>query len=124
MKTSVKNIWPYIITITLIILGLAIIFSPSKTSGLPDKATLFVGEGCPHCKKVEEFVTTNGVDKKYPFDTKEVWYNQSNALAMTKVWQHCGLKNSGDNMSVPLLWDGTTCYSGEVEIINYFQTKL
>lgn len=119
-----KKAWPYIITIALIILGLAIIFAPSKTSGLPDKPTLFVGQGCPHCKKVEDFVATNGVDKKYSFDTKEVWYNQSNSLIMNQVWQHCGLSSPEGGMSVPLLWDGTTCYSGEVEIINYFQTKL
>jgi len=88
-----KKAWPYIITIAIIILGLIIIFSPSKTSGVPTKTTLFVGQGCPHCKNVEDFIASNGVDKKYDFDTKEVWY-------------------------------GNSCYSGEIEIINFFKTKL
>lgn len=119
-----KKAWPYIITIAIIILGLVIIFAPSKTSGLPEKTTLFIGEGCPHCKNVEDFITSNGVDKKYDFDTKEVWYNQGNALIMNKVWKKCGLSTQSGNMSVPLLWDGSSCYSGEVEIINFFKTKL
>ena len=120
--TSMKKAWPYIITIVLVILGTAIVFSPSKTSPeLPTKPILFFGDGCPHCQKVEDFIAANDVDKKYDFDIKEVWYNKGNALIMTRVWKHCGLSG---NMSVPLLWDGTTCHSGEVEVINYFQTKL
>lgn len=119
-----KKAWPYIITIALIILGLAIIFAPSKTTGMPSQPTLFVGDGCPHCKNVEDFITTSGVDKKYNFDKKEVWYNKSNALVMNRVWQYCGLSSQNSGMSVPLLWDGATCYRGETEIINFFKTKL
>ena len=120
-----KKSWPYIITIAIIILGLIIVFAPTKTTGMPTKPTLFVGDGCPHCKKVEDFITSSGVDKKYSFDTKEVWYNQNNAAVMNQVWQHCGLSNTADGgMSVPLLWDGNTCYSGEVEIMNFLKTKL
>ncbi len=117
-----KKAWPYIITIVIIVLGLMVIFAPSKTSTeIPTKPTLFIGAECPHCQKVEDFVAANGVDKKYAFDTKEVWHDEGNALIMSKVWQHCGLNAQ---MSVPLLWDGTKCYSGEVEVMNYFQTKL
>lgn len=119
-----KKAWPYIITIVIIILGLAIIFTPTKTSGLPTQATLFVGDGCPHCKKVEDFIASNGVDKKYTFETKEVWHNESNAVIMNTVWQHCGLSTQNGGMSVPLFWDGTTCYNGDEEIINLFKTKL
>jgi glutaredoxin len=85
---------------------------------------MFVGEGCPHCKKVQDFVASSGVDKKFSFDIKEVWYNQSNALIMNKVWQHCGLNSASGGMSVPLLWDGQVCYSGDEEIISYLKTKL
>ncbi len=119
-----KKAWPYIITIVIIILGLVIIFAPSKTTGMPSKPTLFVGDGCPHCKKVEDFIASSGVDKKYTFDIKEVWYNQSNALIMNQVWKRCGLTSPTGDMTVPLLWDGSTCYSGEVEIMNFFKTKL
>ena len=119
-----KKAFPYILTIAIIIIGLIIIFMPSKTSGLPSQATLFIGQGCPHCKKVEDFITSSTVDKKYSFDTKEVWYNQDNALVMNKVWQHCGLSGGANGMTVPLFWDGKTCYNGDQEIINFLQTKL
>lgn len=117
-----KKYLPYILTLGLIAVGAIIIFFPSKVSGIPKQATLFVGQGCPHCKIVEDFIAANDVAKKVTFDTKEVWYNQDNAVVFNKVWQNCGLNPT--NMGVPLYWDGTTCYSGEVEITNYFQSKL
>jgi glutaredoxin len=118
-----KKYWPYIITLAIIILGVWIIFTPKKVSGVPKEAILFVGEGCPHCKKVEEFITANEVRKKIQFTTKEVWYNQDNALIMAKVWKQCGLNDQG-GMGVPLYWDGTSCFNGDQEIINLFQSKL
>lgn len=119
-----KKAFPYILTIAIVLIGLLIIFMPSKTSGLPSSATLFVGEGCPHCKKVEDFVASSTLKNKYTFDTKEVWHNQDNALVMNKVWQHCGLTGGANDMTVPLFWDGASCYKGDVEIINFLQTKL
>ncbi len=118
-----KKALPYIITVALVAFAMWLIFLPSKVSGVPKDAILFVGEGCPHCKVVEEFITTNGVDKKVAFTIKEVWHNQNNALLMTKIWNQCGL-NTQDGMGVPLYWDGTRCYSGQDEIMDYFKTKI
>lgn len=118
-----KKALPYIITIVVVALAIWVVFMPSKVSGIPKEATLFVGEGCPHCKIVEDFIAANGVDKKIQFTTKEVWHNQDNAVVFAKVWNQCGL-STVNGMGVPLYWDGANCYSGQDEIMNYFKTKL
>lgn len=118
-----KKAFPFIITVVVVIFAIWLIFLPSKVSGIPKESILFFGDGCPHCKVVEDFIVANDVRKKIQFDTKEVWSNQSNALLMTKIWNQCGLSvQSG--MGVPFYWDGTSCYSGQEEIINYFKTKI
>lgn len=115
---------PYIVTLAIVVFALWLIFLPSKVAGIPKDAVLFIGEGCPHCKIVEDFVIANGVDKKVQFTTKEVWHNQDNALLMTKIWKQCGLSTKDGGMGVPLYWDGSSCYSGQEEIISYFKTKI
>ncbi|EKD43946.1 MAG: hypothetical protein ACD_72C00062G0001 [uncultured bacterium] len=117
-----KKYLPYIITAALILIGGMIVFFPNKASGLPTTSILFVGQGCPHCKNVEDFIVANQVDKKVQFETKEVWYNQANAILMNKVWKQCGLNPT--NMGVPLYWDGSTCYNGEIEIVDYLKSKI
>jgi len=118
-----KKILPYIITGIAIGLVIWIIFLPNKVSGIPKDSVLFVGEGCPHCKVVEDFIIANDIDKKIQFSTKEVWHKQENAILMTKVWNQCGLSTQ-NGMGVPLYWDGSQCYNGQDEIINFFKTKL
>jgi len=117
-----KKLLPYIIITALVLIAGLIIFYPNPASSLPKEPVLFVGEGCPHCQKVEDFIKNNEVDKKINFSVKEVWYNQGNAILMNKVWKQCGLNPR--NMGVPFYWDGNNCLSGEVEIINYFQSKI
>ncbi len=118
-----KKALPYIITIALVIFALWLMFLPSKVSSIPKESILFYGEGCPHCKIVDEFISANDIKSKVQFSSKEVWNNQANAALMTKIWNQCGLsKQTG--MGVPLYWDGTTCYRGQDEVINYFKTKI
>lgn len=118
-----KKALPYIVTIAIVLFAIWLIFLPSKVAGIPKEAILFVGEGCSHCKIVEDFIAANGVNKKVQFSTKEVWHDQDNALLMTKIWKQCGLSTQ-DGMGVPLYWDGTRCYRGQDEIMNFFKTKI
>ncbi|MFA6547366.1 MAG: hypothetical protein WCT11_00265 [Candidatus Magasanikbacteria bacterium] len=118
-----KKAIPYIITIVIVAFAIWLIFSPSKVAGIPKESILFFGDGCPHCKIVDDFIVANNVDKKLTFSKKEVWHNQDNLILMTKIWNQCGLNNQ-DGMTVPLYWDGINCYKGQEEIINFFKTKI
>jgi glutaredoxin len=83
---------------------------------------LFVGQGCPHCQKVEDYIKANQVDQKVQFDLKEVWYNKDNAAIMQQKADIC--KIPSDQLGVPLLFDGSKCYVGEVDITNYFNSLI
>jgi len=82
---------------------------------------LFVGNGCPHCAKVEEFVKANSIDKKISFITKEIFYNKANAQLLEQKAAFCGLSSA--SIGVPLLWDGknSKCYVGDVDVTKFFQ---
>lgn len=82
---------------------------------------LFVGDGCPHCEKIEEYIKTNKIDEKVQFDVKEIWYNKDNAAVMQQKADICKIPQ--DQLGVPLLFDGSKCYVGEIEITNFFNSK-
>ena len=86
--------------------------------------TLYIGQGCPHCAKVEEFIKANKVDEKIAFDLKEVWYNKDNANDLNAKADICKIPQN--DLGVPLLFDkpNSKCYVGEDEITNFFNSKI
>lgn len=82
---------------------------------------LYYGEGCPHCKIVDDFISQNSIKEKVDFVEKEVWYNKINAAELAEKAKICGLKD--DSIGVPFLWDGKDCLIGDVDIINFFKSK-
>lgn len=87
---------------------------------LPEGIVLFYGDGCSHCKNVDDFVSQNKVEEKVKFTKLEVWYNQNNQKILLRAMQECGLKT--DEVGVPFLYDGDgKCYSGDVDVINFFK---
>ena len=100
---------------------LANIFSgPVKPAVMPEGIVLFYGDTCAHCKNVEDFIIQNKVEDKVKFTRLEIFRNQSNALLAANTEQSCGIDIS-KGASVPLLWDGTKCYPGEIDVINFFK---
>jgi len=111
----------------LIILILIFFFlqKGSKTENQTSaKIILFYGIGCPHCKRVKEFIRENKVKEKISFDEKEVYFNRKNSKKLIEIAKGCGLKEN--EIGVPFLWDGESqkCIVGEEPIINFFKEKL
>ncbi len=85
-------------------------------------AILFYGEGCPHCKIVDDFILENNITEKVNFAHSEVWHNKSNAQLLGQKAQICGI--SADTVGIPFLFDGDNkCYVGDVDIINFFKNE-
>lgn len=82
---------------------------------------LFYGDGCPHCKIVEEYINENNIQNKISFIQKEVYYNQNNASELETKAKICGLPT--DSIGVPFLWDGERCLIGDQDIIDFFKQK-
>ncbi|MGE5298231.1 MAG: hypothetical protein ACM3KM_03645, partial [Acidobacteriaceae bacterium] len=82
---------------------------------------LFVGEGCPHCAKVEEFIQTNNIASKVQFRMLEVYNNQDNAKLLVSKAEICKIDTK--SIGVPFLWDGSNCIVGEIDVTEFFKAK-
>ncbi len=86
---------------------------------IPEGIVLFYGDGCPHCKIVDDFIEQNNIKDKVGFANLEVWYNKDNQNILAQVVQKCGIPTN--EVGVPFLWDGSKCYIGQDEVINFFK---
>jgi len=110
-----KQYWPLGLALAVIVIIGVLVF---KQEGA--KAILFYGDGCPHCKIVDDYIEANGVEEHFQFRRMEVFNNRGNAALMNKYAKDCGLDTS-QGMGVPFFFDGDkTCLIGDQDIINYF----
>lgn len=80
---------------------------------------LFVGDGCPHCTTVENYIEENNLMDKLPIKIYEVWTNTANQPLFLQKAQEVGYNGQG----VPFMADGNHYEVGSYPIISYF-TKL
>ena len=128
-----KNLLSIIIAAVLIILGGVLIFGYnngflsqmwadfSKPKVDVNGIILFYGDGCPHCKIVDDFIKANNVESKIKFTRLEVFNNRDNGKILLERAKACGLAT--DQVGVPFLWDGKTCIMGDQDTINFFKTQ-
>ncbi|MFA5020601.1 MAG: GAP family protein [Patescibacteria group bacterium] len=77
---------------------------------------------CSHCRKVEEFFEQYDITEKFSIISKEVSQNPANAK---EFYDFCVSKDiQPEEMGVPYLHFEGQCYSGDVDIINFFKAKL
>lgn len=101
---------------------------PVEPTPLPPGIVLFFGDGCPHCANVDKFVQDNNVEGKVNFTKLEVPFGgknsttlSANAGLMVQLAQRCNL-DTANGVGIPFLWDGESkCYTGDVDIINFFK---
>jgi hypothetical protein len=127
-----------IIGIVLVLAGVfvwAVGSAPKVPAGttptvLPAGIVLFYGDGCPHCKNVDDFVAANNITQKVSFTKLEVPFGLNtspemlaNAAAAAQKAQSCGLDVS-KGVGIPFLWDGNSkCFDGDVDVINFFKAQ-
>ncbi|MCX6792899.1 MAG: hypothetical protein NTY12_02645 [Candidatus Falkowbacteria bacterium] len=87
---------------------------------IPPGKILFISKTCSHCALVKQYISDNKVLAKTYFVERDITSDQEAYQIMPLVGQRCGFTES--NLGVPLFWDGTKCYLGDENIINYFKT--
>lgn len=88
----------------------------------PNAIVYYYGEGCPHCKVIQEFIDANKIGEKVSFTKKEVWSNRENAREMGRRAKACGVQPEG--MGVPFVYGGDgKCYVGEPDVRKFFSDK-
>lgn len=97
-----------------------VVEQPADESSTEEKALLFVEEGCPYCRKVEEFITDKSLDTKV--DIRDIRKDPANAALYNQKFDEAQvpLEQRG---GVPVLFDGSQYFSGADEIIRYLGTK-
>lgn len=108
------------------------IFGPENITPTPvvDGIILFYGDGCPHCKNVEDFIQANKIEDKIkvtrlevPFGTKTSPVLLSNADLLLQKAKECKVDTSS-GISIPFLYDGKgKCIIGDEPVINFFKNE-
>lgn len=82
----------------------------------------YYGNTCPHCKDVEDWMSSNKIEEKLKITKKEVYDNRNNASELVSTAQKCGLNTS--SIGVPFLYTQEgKCLIGTPDIINYLKEK-
>lgn len=126
----IKKIITFLIIITILV-GFYFLISKKPTSitsiEIPTSDyILFYGSTCPHCKIVEEFISTNQIDQKLKISQLEVYENESNKTTFSKmVQQICPDQISDGGLPVPFLVDqkDKKCIVGDTPINEYLTEK-
>jgi glutaredoxin len=120
-----KQIFPILILILITMIFGLVVFAKTKKPDNPpvnNQIILFYGQECPHCQKLDEWLTANKIADKVKFDKKEVYHNQNNAQILASKAEKCGYNTN--SIGVPFLSDGDMCYSGGEEIQKFFENKI
>ncbi len=84
---------------------------------------IFYGSTCPHCKKVNDFIIQNDIDKKLQFQHLEVYENKNNQNLMAEKLNKCTDLSEDDKGGVPFLYSPDKCVVGDQPIIEYLKEK-
>jgi hypothetical protein len=56
------------------------------------------------------------------FISREIDLDAGAVSLLKAVGKKCGIRD--DELGVPLFWDGSSCYTGDTEVINYFKSQV
>lgn len=126
MKFINKNLLLVIVAITLVIGGGLLLnqkfgFAKFLFPASPEGIILFYGDGCPHCKIVDDYIKANNIKDKIKFTELEVFNNKDNAKILLAKAKICNIDQS--QIGVPFLWEGSKCLLGDQDVINFFKEK-
>lgn len=96
--------------------------NPTSAPLDPSAIVYYWGDGCPHCKIINEFLDANNIAEKVTFTKKEIWHDKTNASEMAQQAKVCGVQPEG--MGVPFVYGGDgKCYVGEPDVRKFFSEK-
>jgi glutaredoxin len=108
-----------IVTILILFGGASLVSKPKEIPAISGYE-YYWGDGCPHCKIVQEFFDSWSGKDKIKIEKFEVWNNTKNAELMAVRAKNCNIIRT--EMGVPLLVkpDGT-CLTGDQPIIEHYK---
>lgn len=84
-----------------------------------NEVILYYGEGCAHCKKVEDFLSLHKeIEKKISIQRKEVYNDKKNSADLGEKALICE-QDITKGIPVPFLYFKGKCIIGDVPIIDF-----
>lgn len=107
-------------TVVIVVGGIFLLSKNQSPTPPPTGYEYYWGDGCPHCKVVDDFLSGWEDRDKLVFEKFEVWNNQANAKRLTERFNTC--QTPSLDRGVPLLVtpDGK-CIGGDTPIIEKFK---
>lgn len=114
-----------VIILAGVLIYLAFFQKNTNTASLNPDADIiyFHGKGCPHCEIVAEFMQKNNIANVIKMEDAEIFFNKENAKIFKEKSIACGVTDE-KQMGVPLLWVKGKCYTGNKDIVGYFEEQL
>jgi len=87
---------------------------------------LFYGNWCPHCTQVEQYITSNAVDKTFDLSLKEIYFNRSNLALLQEYLEKLNLDTHQIGVPFLVINAANECsyVNWSTAIINFFQKKI
>jgi len=150
MKKGSSSVTAIVMIVVLIIIGIGVYFATKKTNSNSNNSNgsastngntnsttagreivstpdadiiIFYGETCPHCKKVDEYITANNIDKVVQLQHLEVYNNKSNLELMKQKLEQCKDLSEDDKGGVPFMYSSEKCLVGDQPIIDFLKEK-
>lgn len=116
-------------SIVIIIVALLVgynFYQSNKSPPIPPEQAdliLFWGDGCPHCKTVEEYIKKEKVESTIKISRLEVYYNKANQKLLSDKASKCPDINTEQGIGVPFAFDNKTqqCLVGDQPIISWLK---
>jgi glutaredoxin len=86
-------------------------------------STLYIQDGCGHCQIVETYLEQNkasGISDS--FQTKDIGKDKLALNSAVETAKICGIPDG--ELGTPLFYDGSKCYMGSDDVINYLSSKI
>lgn len=102
------------------------IYKDSPVYDSPD-LVFYWGDGCPHCKNVEDWLNENNLDKKIKVNYKEIYYNDQNKNELINTAkQYCPSIIIDGGIGVPVGFDpiNKKCIQGDTPIIDFLKQQI
>ncbi len=94
--------------------------STNTETVIPAGKFYFHSKSCAHCAKVDEYIAQEKVRENIYFISREIDVDAGAVDLLKAVGKKCAIPNN--ELGVPLFWDGASCYTGDIDVINYFKS--
>ncbi len=121
MKKIILSVTCLIVVLLFSACGTATNTVSNTETIIPTGKFYFHSKTCPHCAIVDDYISKENIKQKLYFISREIDVDAGAVSLLKAVGKKCTIPDN--ELGVPLFWDGSSCYTGDKEVINYFKSQ-